>query len=222
MNSEQMLARRGDEGITALIFTHFWFKMFGTMGFTLVFFAAYLYLLKHPAFPVNIMPVTWPDRQVGFQPVALPVYLSLWAYVSLPPVLMQSPREIVRYGWRIGGLCLAGLTVFYFWPNAVPPANIDWSQHPSVAFLKSVDTAGNACPSLHVATAVFSALWLHWRMRDMKLPALALLGNIAWSAGIVYSTMAVKQHLAIDVLAGTLLGVVMAWATGLKAHALNR
>jgi membrane-associated phospholipid phosphatase len=217
-----MLAPRGEPGIATLIFTHFWFKMFGTMGFTLVFFAAYLYLLKHPAFPVSVMPITWPDRLVDFQPVALPVYLSLWAYVSLPPVLMQTPREIVRYGWRIGSLCLAGLVVFYFWPNAVPPANIDWTRHSGVAFLKSVDTAGNACPSLHVATSMFSALWLHWRMREMGLSPLAMLLNIAWCIGIAYSTMAVKQHVAIDVLAGTLLGIGMAWLTGLKTHALNR
>ena len=31
----------------------------------------------------------------------------------------------------------------------------------STDFLKSMDASGNACPSLHVATAVFSGIWLH-------------------------------------------------------------
>lgn len=203
------------------VFTHFWFKMFGTMGFTLVFFLAYLYLLRHPAGPVSLIPTTWPDRLIGFQPAALPVYLSLWCYVSLPPILMLRRQEIIAYGWRIGGLCLAGLAIFYFWPNAIAPAQIDWHRYPEVAFLKSVDSAGNACPSLHVATAVFSALWLHWRMRLLRLGSAVQWLNLAWCVAIAYSTMAVKQHVALDVLAGTLLGLLAAQVCQLKAHALR-
>ena len=78
--------------------THFWFKIFGTMGFILTFFMAYFYLLNNPAFPVTIMPVTVVDRLVGFEPWALPFYLSLWIYVSLPPMLMLTRREIINIG----------------------------------------------------------------------------------------------------------------------------
>ena len=203
------------------VFTHFWFKMFGTMAFTVVFFLAYLYLLRHPSGQVSIIPTTWPDRLIGFQPAALPVYLSLWCYVSLPPILMHSRLEIIAYGWRVGSLCLIGLAIFYFWPNAIAPPQIDWRLYPQVAFLKNVDAAGNACPSLHVATAVFSALWLHWRLKQRGL-GLALQGlNIAWCLGIAYSTMAVKQHVAIDVMAGTLLALLVAQACQLKSHALT-
>ncbi|WP_246211140.1 phosphatase PAP2 family protein [Vogesella oryzae] len=203
----------------ATVMAHFWFKMFGTMGFTLVFFVAYLYLLRHPAAAVSIIPATAPDRLIGFQPWALPVYLSLWAYVSLPTVLMLSRSEIVSYGVKVAVPCLAGLAVFYFWPNAIAPADIDWRLYPGVAFLKNVDTAGNAFPSLHVATAVFSALWLHWRLRLLQLGRPLQWLNILWCVAIAYSTMAVKQHVALDVIAGTLLGLGSAWLTGLKAHA---
>jgi len=37
--------------------------------------------------------------------------------------------------------------------------------------------------------------------------------NVAWAAGIVYSTMAVRQHVLIDVLGGFALGVVFGVAT---------
>ena len=209
----------GQTGIMATILAHFWFKMFGTMGFTSVFFVGYVYLLRHPASAVTIIPATPLDQLLGFQPWALPIYLSLWAYVSLPAVLMLSRREIVEYGFRVALPCLLGLTVFYFWPNAIAPADIDWKQYPGVAFLKNVDTAGNAFPSLHVATAVFSALWLHWRIRLLRLGRGLEWLNIVWCVAIAYSTMAVKQHVALDVLAGTLLGLGTAWLTGLKAHA---
>lgn len=195
----------------ATVKTHFWFKCFGTMGFMAAFFLAYIYLLKNPAFPVATMPVTAVDRLVGFEPLSLPFYLSLWIYVSLPPMLMLTRREIIEYGGWIGSLCLVALAIFYFWPSAVPPANIDWTKYPGVGFLKGVDAAGNACPSLHVATAVFSAFWLHWQLSSVGLGRGSRLLSACWCTAIIYSTMATKQHVAVDVVAGVALGVVVAW-----------
>jgi membrane-associated phospholipid phosphatase len=193
-------------GVLSTFLTHFWFKCLGTIAFTSVFFAAYIYLLRNPAAEVTIMPVTALDRLVEFEAAALPIYLSLWVYISLPPILMLTRREIVEYGLWIGALCLVALVVFYFWPSAVPAANIDWARYPGVAFLKGVDAAGNACPSLHVATAVFSCLWLHRQLPAAGLHDLRAL-NAIWCIAIVYSTMATKQHVAVDVVAGVTLAL---------------
>ena len=202
---------RGGGRIVPRILLHFWFKCFGTMGFTLVFFGAYIYLLKNPAVPVTTMPITEIDRLVTFEPLALPVYLTLWMYVSLPPMLMQTRREIMTYGVWIGSLCFVGLGIFYLWPTAVPPANIDWAKYPGVDFLKGIDAAGNACPSLHVAAAVFSAFWINWLLPSVGLGRRSRLLIILWCAAIAYSTLATKQHVAVDVVAGGVLGVIFAW-----------
>lgn len=196
-----------------------WFKTFSISAFMALFFIGYFHLLEHPAFSVRTIPATWLDGVVGFQPAALPVYLSLWFYVSLPPALMVTRRDIVDYGVRIGAVCLAGFAVFYCWPNAIAPAAVDWDSHPSVAFLKQVDTAGNAFPSLHVATAVFSALWLHWRFAKLRLGRAVRIANIGWCVAIAWSTLAVRQHVALDVFGGAALGVLGAWLLNLKAHA---
>lgn len=206
--------RTGQHGwrrVLSTVMTHFWFKCFGSMCFMLAFFLVYIYLLKNPTFPVATMPVTVVDQFVGFEPLALPVYLSLWTYVSLPPMLMLTRREIIEYGGWIGGLCLVALVIFYFWPSAVPPANIDWAMYPGVGFLKGVDAAGNACPSLHVATAVFSAFWLHWQLPSAGLGRGSRLFSACWCVAIIYSTMATKQHVAVDVVTGSALGGVVAW-----------
>lgn len=195
----------------SIIRTHFWLKSLGTMGFTLVFFSAYIYLLKYPASQVVVMPLTVVDQWVGFDPMALPIYLSLWVYVSLPPLLMPTRRALVQYGAWIGALCAAALAIFYVWPSAVPPASIDWAEYPGMAFLKGVDAAGNACPSLHVATAVFSAFWLHWLLPGVGLGRHTRLLSACWCGAIAYSTMATKQHVAVDVLAGAALGIAVAW-----------
>jgi len=194
----------------AVIFRHMVIKGIGTPIFIGVFFGAYFYLLKHPAYPITVMPITWPDRLIGFQPQALPLYLSLWVYVSLPPALLATRRELYGYGLAIAATCLAGLIVFYFWPTVIPAVDIDWSRYHDVEFLKNLDAAGNACPSLHVATAVFSGVWLHHLLRRNGAPQWVLICNGLWCIGILYSTLATRQHVAVDVLAGLVLGVLAA------------
>lgn len=191
----------------------FWFKCLGSAAFMTVFFVAYIHLLRHPSGPVREMPLTALDEWIGLAPWWLPVYLSLWVYVSVPAALMTSRRDVIGFGLRIGAVCLIGLAVFWWWPNAVPPRNVDWARYPGMAFLKGVDAAGNAFPSLHVASAVFSGYWLH-RMAP-------LLGtgrrfrwlNAAWCASICYSTVATGQHVVVDVVGGALLGWTVARLT---------
>jgi len=191
----------------------FWFKTFGITGFTTAFFIAYIHLMKHPGGPVTTVPQIWLDDWIPFNPAALPVYLSLWVYLSLPASLMTRRREIVGFGWRMAIVCLIGLLVFWQWPNAVPPSHIDWARYPGMAFLKGVDAAGNACPSLHVATAVFAGYWLHHQLPELGLGRTARGCNALWCLAICYSTMATRQHVAIDVLAGSALGLGVAWLT---------
>ena len=190
---------------------HLHIKSIGTLLFIGLFFGAYFYLLKEPAYPTTVMPITWLDGLIGFQPLALPMYISLWVYVSMPPAFLATRRELYGYGLAMAGTCLAGLVVFYLWPTAVPAADIDWAQYPDVDFLKSLDASGNACPSLHVATAVFSGIWLHRLLRRFGAPLWILFLNGMWCSGIVYSTLATRQHVAVDVLAGLVLGVLGAY-----------
>ncbi|MCL2344764.1 MAG: phosphatase PAP2 family protein [Desulfobulbus sp.] len=196
---------------------HFWFKCFGTLGFIALFFAAYVYLLRHPVYAVTVIPAIWLDHLIAVQPLFLPFYLSLWLYVSLPPMLMVSRQAIIEYGIWMGGLCLAALAIFYFQPTTVGPTGIDWSLYPGMAILRGMDAAGNACPSLHVATAVFSCLWLCQYLPALGFGRLTRWLAVAWCVAIVYSTMATKQHMALDVAAGIILSLIV-----FAAFALSR
>lgn len=197
--------------IAAVIPQHAVLKGVGTPLFIGLFFGAYFYVLKAPAYPTTVMPVTWLDQIISFQPWTMPLYVSLWVYVSLPPALLATRRELHRYGMAMAGTCVAGLIAFYFWPTAVPATHIDWARYPAVSFLKSVDAAGNAFPSLHVATAIFSGIWLDRLLRRFGAPLWSLLFNGTWCTGIIYSTLATRQHVAVDVLAGLVLGGAAAW-----------
>jgi membrane-associated phospholipid phosphatase len=189
---------------------HLWLKLSGVSAFIWVFFIGYFHILRHPAYPVTPMPLTSIDRLIAFQPSALAVYASLWLYISIAPGLLLTGRELIVYGLQAAALCLSGLACFYFWPTAVPPLAVDVALYPSFAVLQGVDAAGNACPSLHVATAMFSATWIDRLLRDMKAPSAPRLFNALWFVAIAYSTLAVKQHVVLDVLGGLLLALLFA------------
>ena len=188
----------------------FWLKAIGTTTLMSLFFVGYFHLLRHPVQPAFEMPLSAIDRWIGFQPWALWPYVSLWVYVALPPALLPNARELIRYGWWIAGLCMAGLACFYLWPTAVPRHVVDIAEHAGFELLRGVDAAGNACPSLHVATAAFSALWLDRLLRDLAMPRWLRGASALWFALIVWSTLAVKQHVWWDVAAGLLLALAVA------------
>jgi membrane-associated phospholipid phosphatase len=195
-------------------FKYLWpLKFAGTTAYTWLFFIGYFHLLRHPAYPITQMPLTPLDHWIPFQPSMLIPYLSLWLYVGLAPAFQRNFGELVAYGLWVGGLCITGLTLFYFFPTAVPPLTIDVSGHPGFAVLQGVDASGNACPSMHVAAAIFTALRLSDVFRQARVPAPWRWANMLWFAAIVWSTVAVRQHVVLDAVAGAALGGLFALAS---------
>ncbi|RYE73597.1 MAG: phosphatase PAP2 family protein, partial [Oxalobacteraceae bacterium] len=185
-------------------------KAIGITGFMWLFFAGYFYTLRNPAYPVFEMPRTSLDVLVPFQPEALLVYGSLWFYVGIAPGLLLRLRELVVYGLWAALLCCCGLSIFYFWPTAVPAPDLDVSAYAGFALLQGVDASGNACPSLHVATAIFTAIWIDRLIRIARAPGAWRWVNAIWVLGIAWSTVAIRQHVVLDALAGAVLGVALA------------
>ncbi len=193
-----------------------WLKLIGIVAWTWLFFAAYFVLLRNPQGPVTLMPLTALDGWFGFHAGAVWPYLSLWLYVGIAPALQPSLRSLLAYGAWVGVLCALGLLCFYAWPTAVPPHAHDIdaaaATQPALALLRGVDAAGNACPSMHVAMAVFSGCWLHRQLRSVRAPRWTQLANGVWLLAIVWSTLALRQHVVLDVLAGALLAAVVVGA----------
>lgn len=184
-------------------------KLVGTTLVMTGFFLGYFWVLNHPLFPVTTMPLTALDRLIAFRPELLPVYLSLWFYVALAPALLITWRELVSYAVATAAMGGIGLGIFFLWPTTVVWPE-DWSQHAAFAFLKQVDASGNACPSLHVAFAVFTAIWLERLLRQMRTGRAVRKFNWLWCLGILYSTVAIRQHVVLDVFAGAVLGSMVA------------
>jgi hypothetical protein len=185
----------------------FWLKTIGVPGFMALFFWGYIYILKHAFSPVTVMPLTAIDRFIPYQTSAWLLYVSLWVYVQFPLTLIDNRRQLVLYGWVAAGVSLIGFAFFVLWPTAVPAASDDMAGS-VFASIRSIDTTGNSCPSLHVAFSVFTAVWLERFISKIGPFVLFRFLNVCWCLGIVYSTLGTKQHVVLDAIPGALLGLV--------------
>jgi membrane-associated phospholipid phosphatase len=181
--------------------------VFSTSVLTWIFFIGYFFVQRHPAYPPLLMPRTSLDLLIPFQPAALIAYVSLWVYLGVGPGLQRTLREFTVYGLWLSALCAAGLVIFYFVPTQVPPPVLSATRFPGFEMLHRVDEASNACPSMHVAVAIFTAVRVDASLRLMRVPLPVRALNVAWFLVIAYSTLAIKQHVVLDVLAGAILGL---------------
>ena len=201
---------------------HLWvLKMLSTMGAIAAFFYAYFWVMRHPLAGMTVMPLTWLDRVIGFEPLSFPLYVLLWVYVSLGTALARDFRELAAFGLGSLAMSLVGFAIFMLMPTRVPDFPIDWSLHPSIEFLKQADVGGNAFPSLHAAFSVLTACVLNAHFKAIGAPRWLRVGNLLLCAGILYSTMATRQHVALDAFAGALLGGA-GWFAYLRALRRSR
>ncbi|WP_076997546.1 phosphatase PAP2 family protein [Variovorax sp. KK3] len=185
-------------------------KFIGVSVFTWLFFIGYFELLRHPAHSVFVMPLTTLDTLIPFQPEMLIAYFSLWLYVGVAPGLQANFKELVVYGLWVGALCLTGLGLFLLLPTQVPAGMAGVSDFPGFSLMQGMDAPGNACPSMHVAVAMFTVIRIDDVFRQARAPLSLRWVNWLWFAAIAWSTLAVKQHVLLDVLAGALLGIAFA------------
>jgi membrane-associated phospholipid phosphatase len=184
---------------------HWRFKLVAGLIIFIAFFIGYFLLLNFHIFPVREMPVTALDRLIPFQPDALLLYLSLYLYILFAPWLLDNKQDLNACCLALSGVGLVGLVIFLFWPTAIPRPD-----SPAYRPLISIDKPGNVCPSLHAAFAVFSAICIDRLARHLGDRGLARSVSWLWCLGILYATLATKQHVAVDLVAGSVLGA--AWA----------
>jgi len=196
-------------------------KMLANLSGIGAFFYAYFWIMRHPLSAATVIPVTWIDDLVPFSPQSFFLYASLWVYVALGSLFTKDGRELAAWAAACFSMIIVGLGIFMALPTKVPDFAVDWSQYPSLAFLKGVDASGNALPSLHAAFAVFTAVVLHGQLTAVRAPRAVLACSVLWCLGIVYSAMATRQHLALDIIAGAVLAGAVSIAYLAVGRAFN-
>lgn len=205
---------REPRGLRARLRMHLGAKIAVLLGLSVGICVPYFALQRIDAFPLRSVPVTLLDRWIDFAPAWIWAYLSLGLLVPLAPLLATRRDELTRYAKGLALLCMPCFAAFLLFPvagprPAPPPA------HEVYELLVAYDRPANSLPSLHAGLVVYSLLFA-WRvLRDgLSRPARVALGGAGslWGVLILYSTLATRQHWAVDLPAGMLLA--------LSAHAL--
>lgn len=146
------------------------------------------------------------DRAVPFDPRGVWLYLSFFLLVPAGYLFTDAARLAwLRRAMQAAAL-VAGILFVAFPSTLVYPAVIGagWSEE-VLRFLIAHDSARNCLPSLHAALTVLSALALFDPRRPWRSAAVLL-----WSGLILHSILQTRRHLAVDVSAGLMLGVICA------------
>jgi len=101
--------------------------------------------MRHPLSAATVIPVTWIDDLVPFSPQSFFLYASLWVYVALGSLFTKDGRELAAWAAACFSMIIVGLGIFMALPTKVPDFAVDWSQYPSLAFLKGSTLQGMLC-----------------------------------------------------------------------------
>jgi membrane-associated phospholipid phosphatase len=168
----------------------------------------YFSLQRASTFPVFPVPETSLDRAIAFQPDWIWIYVSIFALVPLAPALAPDVPALRRYTTGLACLCVPCFALFWLLPVEGPrPALLP--DHALYGWIVSVDRSTNSLPSLHAGLALYSLLFLGRVLHPTTgatRSGLRLAGWL-WGAAILYSTLATKQHWAVDLPAG----MAIAW-----------
>ena len=185
-------------------------KLWLTVILNIWFWGFYLFLSRHAFLPVHVLPTTCLDKWAGFRPNPWAwIYESNFLITGIIPWLITSRAELRRY--VTGFVLLSGLSfaIFAIFPVASPrPANLEAS--PALSFIARVDGPLNAFPSLHAGFLVYSIL-LARHLSGEKLSLRTWAALLVWVILILIATLSTKQHYALDLLAGGLIGWAADW-----------
>jgi membrane-associated phospholipid phosphatase len=174
------------------------------------FWGVYLFLSRHAIFPCHALPLTFLDRWAGFRPYPWAwIYESNFLITGIIPWLTISQVEIRRYATGFLALSALSFLVFVLFPVASPrPHGLE--ENATLIFITHVDGPLNAFPSLHAGCLVYT-IALARRLFGRQLHPAVLAMLLVWAALILFATLATKQHYAVDLLAGGLLGWAADW-----------
>jgi membrane-associated phospholipid phosphatase len=190
-----------------------------TVGICVPYFSLQRASLDAPFTP----PANALDAAVPFAPGWVWAYASLFALVPLSVLLSTTRAELAAFARALVALCAPSFLAFALFPSAGPRPP-DALAAAELGWLVAVDTPGNAFPSLHAGLTVLCLLHAQRVCGASLAPAPRRLwsaGSLAWGALIAYGALASKQHWAVDLAAGGVLGALASWSAARAQRAAS-
>jgi membrane-associated phospholipid phosphatase len=185
-------------------------KLALTIALNVLFWSVYFFLSRHALFQPHPLPMTRLDDWAGFRPYPwVWIYESNFLLVPAIPWLIVSREELRRCVLGFILLAVVSFAIFLIFPVASPrPADLGTNRF--MLLIAQADGPFNAFPSLHASTLIYTLAFAK-RLFGRKLSPIVFAALILWAALILFGTLATKQHYAIDLLAGGLIGLAADW-----------
>jgi membrane-associated phospholipid phosphatase len=206
------------DALLTLLKAEFRLKMALTVLLNIVFWAGYGFLGRYAFFPVYDMNATALDRMIPFLPEPWSwIYLSYYALSGGLPWFLPDRASIRRYVVCVAVMVVVSFSAFLVLPTRViRPAMI--GDGFAMNLIVGLDGTMNACPSLHAAF-IISMSGLAWRVFGTAIPRWLIVFCSVWFAAVLYSTIAIRQHYVMDLVAGALTGGLAHWVAWRGARA---
>lgn len=196
--------------LLALLKSEFRLKVTLTIVLNIIFWTGYGLLGRYAFFPVHDMSPTQLDRMIPFQPEPWSwVYLSYYALSGGLPWLLPDRASIRRYVVCVAVMMIVSFSAFLFLPTRVVRPT-EFGDGFAMNLIVGLDGTMNACPSLHAAFIV-SMSGLAWRVFGAAIPRWLVVFCAVWFAAVLYSTIAIRQHYVMDLVAGAATGWLAHW-----------
>jgi membrane-associated phospholipid phosphatase len=170
----------------------------------LFFFIFYLSAASWGLPRAYLIGFNWMDQQIPFLPWTIWFYISQYLILPFSFIWVQEEENFSHMYYSMLAAIFFSCSIFFFYPTRIlRPETLDSSIVDTVRWLLyKVDAPTNCFPSLHVAFACLSSIYV---MREHKF-----IGVISWiwSILIIISTMTLKQHYVIDVIGGIIVAFV--------------
>ncbi len=150
------------------------------------------------------------DDYIPFTRYALIFYVSWFPLLAIPMlyyVYRKDYDDLFHLILPLFTVMFASLLIYVFWYNGLDMRPEACTENDILAwgvnFIHSMDTPTNVCPSIHVSSTVIIDLSLQNAeiFRDSKYRIMKILIRLL-DIAICASTMLLKQHSIIDVVAG--------------------
>lgn len=159
---------------------------------------------------------TYFDKKIPFIPLFVIPYAS-FHFLLIPATLLILSLQPYRYYLRIFlvsaiFMLVCSNLIFLLFPTYFPlrPDICGNSMcERMVTFIYWIDNPCAVCPSVHVNVSILCAI-LWWQIRSRYSITM-----IIWAIIISFSTLFIRQHYIIDVIAG-ILSAFLSWVVGTK------
>lgn len=130
-------------------------------------------------------------------PIAVSFFTNKWSMLK-------------RFAWSIFVVNAISFLVFVCLPTEAPRP-IDVANAPKLyLWTIQIDEPTNACPSLHASVTILSSIFAVFVLGRFRWAWLGRAFTVLWAIGILWSTLATRQHVFIDIAIGGLLGSIVA------------